>query len=83
MAITFRIAKEQPPGTVSRSWVAKYLNRSEDFVKRNWNRDPFGCEMDRTHKEAAESLSQESKEIIKESLGRTNIIYVSFKKKLS
>ena len=41
MAIAFRIAKDQPAGTISRSWVARYLKRSEDFVKRNWNRDPF------------------------------------------
>ena len=41
MAITFRIAKSLPPGTISRPWVAKYLNRSEDFVKQDWIKDPF------------------------------------------
>ncbi len=54
MAITFRIAKDLPPGTIYRSWVAKTLNRSEDFVKRNWNKDPFKQE---SHHEC---LSQES-----------------------
>ncbi len=63
MAITFRIAKDLPPGTISRSWVAKTLNRSENFVKRNWNKDPFNCEMDSKHVSYHESLSQESKDI--------------------
>ncbi len=40
MTITLRIPKHLPPGTICRSWVAKTLNRSEDFVKRNWNKDP-------------------------------------------
>lgn len=70
MAITFRIAKDQPAGTISRSWVARYLKRSEDFVKRNWKRDPFDCEMDSRPAQVTESLSQESKEIITESLAR-------------
>lgn len=64
MAITFRIAKDLPPGTISRSWVAKTLNRSEDFVKKNWNKDPFNCEMNSKQESHHESLSQESKEII-------------------
>ena len=29
MAITFCVAKDQPPGTISRSYVDRYLNRSE------------------------------------------------------
>ena len=62
------ITKDQLAGTISRSWVARYLKRSEDFVKRNWNRDPFDCEMDSRPAQVAESLSQESKEIITESL---------------
>ena len=71
MAITLRIAKEQVPGTISRSWIAKYLNRSESFVKRNWNGDPFDCESDSFRPETTrESLSQESKDIITETLGR-------------
>ena len=70
MSITFRIAKDQPAGTISRSWVARYLKRSEDFVKRNWNRDPFDCEMDSRPAQVAECLSQESKEIITKSLVR-------------
>lgn len=70
MAITFRVAKTLPPGTISRSWVAKYLNRSEDFVKRNWNKDPFECEMDSAPKTGTIVLSQESQDIITSTLGK-------------
>ena len=71
MAIAFRIAKEQAHGTITRRWVAHFLNRSEKFVKDNWNRQPFDCEMaDCKPKKTRESLSQESKDIITESLGR-------------
>ncbi len=64
MAITFRIVKDVPPGTISRSWVAKTLNRSADFVKRNWNKDHFNCKNDRKQESHNESLSQESNDII-------------------
>ena len=70
MAITFNVAKSLPPGTISRSWVAKYLNRSEDFVKKNWNKDPFCCEMNSAPKEDGISLSQESQQIIVSSLAK-------------
>ena len=71
MAISFRIAKEQAPGTISRSWIARYINRSENFVKRNWNGDPFNCETANCCPDTTrESLSQESKDIIVNSLGR-------------
>ena len=71
MAISFRIAKEQAPGTISRSWIAKYINRSERFVQRHWNEDPFDCETAEYRPETTrESLSQESKDIITESLGK-------------
>ncbi len=64
MAITFRIAKDLPPGTISRSWVAKTLNRFEYFVKINWNKDPFNCEIDSKQESHHKSLLQESKDII-------------------
>ena len=70
MAITFNVAKSLPPGTISRSCVAKYLNRSEDFVKKNWNKDPFCCEMNSAPKEDGISLSQESQQIIVSSLAK-------------
>ena len=71
MCITFRIAKDQLPGTLSRSWIAKYLNRSESFVTRNWNKDPYDCDTnDCTPNQTRENLSQESKDIIIENIGR-------------
>ena len=70
MAISFRVAKTQPPGTITRSWVAKYLNRSEDFGKRNWNKDPFECEMECAPKTGTIVLSQESQDIITSTLGK-------------
>ena len=36
------------PGTISGTGVANTLNRSEDFAKRNWYKDPFNYEMDNT-----------------------------------
>lgn len=83
MAITFRIAKDQPAGTISRSWVVRYLKRSEDFVKRNWKRDQFDCEMDSRPAQVTESLSQESKEIITESLAREKKVSGGFKRRLN
>ncbi len=64
MAITFRIAKDLPPGSIYRSRVAKTRNRSDDFVKRNWNKDPLNFEMDSKQESHHESLSEESKDII-------------------
>ena len=71
MAITFRIAKDLPPNTITRKWVAKYLNRSEEFVKNNWLKNPFDCKMDNAPKVRYESLSQESKDVIVETLSRS------------
>ncbi len=62
MVITFRIAI--PPGTISRSLVAKTFNISEDFIKGNWNYHLFYCEMDSKQESHHESFWQESKDII-------------------
>ena len=64
MAIMLSVAKNQPPKTISRSCVDMYFNRSEDFVKRNWNRDPFDFGMDSWPEEPAQCLSEESKDIV-------------------
>ena len=80
---TFHISKVQQAGTISQSWVARYLKRSEDFVKRNWNRDPFECEMDSRPAEVAATLSQEGKEIIIESLAREKKVSVGFKRRFN
>ncbi len=58
-----RIAKDLPPETISRSWIAKTLNRSEDFVKINWNKDPSNCEMD-SNKRATMKVSHKKAKII-------------------
>ena len=71
MAISFRIARDQLPGSISRGWVARYIKRSESFVKNNWNRDPYECDMDDCKPvHTRDNLSQESKEVILENLGR-------------
>ncbi len=44
--------------------VLPTVNRSEDFVKGNRNKEPFNCEMDSKQESHNESLSQKSKDII-------------------
>src|SRR5277367_6718299 len=69
-AITFREAKEAGASFISRSWVAKKINRSEDFVKRNWKTDPYSCFMQQENPGRPSSLSQESKDIVTSIAGR-------------
>ena len=70
-AITFREARDAGASFISCSWIAKYIKRDESFVKRNWNKNPYDC-----HREKSENLgrpevlSQESKDIIAEAVGR-------------
>ena len=73
-AITSRIAKDLAPGTIFRAWVAKTLNRSEDFLKHDMYEDPFNCEMDNILQKHHESLSQESKVIIQSCLAKKKSI---------
>ena len=67
VAWTFWRAKDLVPGTISRSWVAKFLKRSEDFVKRNWRVSPYTIDEE---EEDQPVLSQESKTVIREMLSR-------------
>ena len=67
VAWSFRVAKEQEPGIISRSWVAKFLKRDESWVRRNWNQNLYAPE--ETSDESG-PLSQESKEIIRKILAR-------------
>ena len=69
-AITLREARDAGATFISRAWVARYLNRSENFVKRNWNKNPYECKMDTDNLQRPEVLSQESKEIIGKSTGK-------------
>ena len=62
VAWAFWIAKSLKPGTISRSWVAKFIKRDESFVKRNWRNSPYEIEEEKEQK----ALSQESKDIIRE-----------------
>ena len=67
VAWIFWRAKDLVPGTISRSWVAKFLKRSEDFVKRNWRVSPYTIDEE---EEDQPVLSQESKTVIREMLSR-------------
>ena len=68
IAWTFRNARDLPPGTISRSYVANFLKRSEDFVKRNWKINPYESLVE--EKDEQRALSQESKIVIREMLAR-------------
>ena len=68
IAWTFRNALDLPPGTISRSYVANFLKRSEDFVKRNWKINPYESLVEEEDEQRA--LSQESKIVIREMLAR-------------
>lgn len=46
-AITFKEAKDEGANFITRQWVANRLERSETFVKDNWNRDAYNCKMDK------------------------------------
>lgn len=62
IAWTFWEAKDEPPGTISRPWVAKFLKSSETFVKDNWRTDPYRTPNEDEPEQKA--LSQESKVVI-------------------
>lgn len=62
-AVTFREARDAGASFISRSWVALRLGRSEDFVKRNWNKSLDDCEA-KFKGGRPEVLSQESKNIV-------------------
>lgn len=48
-AITFKEAKDEGALFITRQWVANRLQRSETFVKDNWNRNPYNCSMEKEH----------------------------------
>ena len=67
VAWSFWTAKSLQPGTISRSWVAKFLKRSEAFVRNNWRNSPYSIDDNDGEQRA---LSQESKDIIRGILSR-------------
>lgn len=70
VAWSFWTAKGLEPGTISRSWVAKFLKRSENFVKRNWQINPYLSLIEEEDEKDQVALSQESKTVIREMLAR-------------
>ena len=60
-AITLREARDAGATFISRAWVTKYLKRSENFVKRNWNKNQHESEMETVSLQWPVVLSQESK----------------------
>ena len=63
--LTFREARDASASFISRSWVALRLGRSEDFIKRNWNKSLDDCEAKYVGGRP-EVLSQELKDIVTE-----------------
>ena len=61
-AVTFCVACDTSASFISHSWVALRLGRSEDFVKRNWNKSLDDCEA-KFAGGRPDVLSQESKDI--------------------
>jgi hypothetical protein len=70
-AITFREARDAGTSFISRTWVAKQIKRSENFVKLNWNRNPYDCAMETANIGlGGRQFSGESRRILVESSGR-------------
>ena len=67
-AWAFGVTAKQKPGTITRPWVAKTLKRSESWVTRNWNVNPY--EFPEEEDENQRALSQESKEVIRQIIAR-------------
>ena len=72
VAWTFRRAKDLPEATISRAWVADFIKRSEDYVRKHWIKNPYELLLnnDDDDQEEHSALSQESKEIIRQFLAR-------------
>ena len=68
-ATAFYQAKLAGANFITRQWVAKKLKRSEDWVTKNWTKNPMDCFGDFSKCGRPESLSQESKDIIKSGIG--------------
>lgn len=70
-AISFKEAKDEGAGFITRRWVAERIGRSEEFVKLNWNRDPYQSAMDTKNiGKSGEALNHHEKRIIRKSSGK-------------
>ena len=68
--IAFHAARDAGAEFITRSWVAKRLNRSENFVQRNWNGDPYNCETKQPPAIGSRTLSDQSKQILPRQVGK-------------
>jgi len=62
-------AKQAGASFISIAWVPKKLRRSKTWVKENWKKKPADCFTDFSKAGRPVSLSQETKNIIKASVG--------------
>ena len=70
-AITFKQAKDEGANFITRQWVAEKIGRSETFVKENWNRNPYDCEMKKDNiGRSGEVLNEHEKRLIRLSAGK-------------
>ena len=77
-AITFKECKDAGAQFVARTWVAERLGRSEEFVKINWNKNPYECKIDKRHMgSGGGSLNEHEKRIINLSAGRQKKVLVN------
>jgi hypothetical protein len=69
-AITFREARDAGAHFISRSWISRHIKRSENFVRLHWNNNPYTSASDFSACGRPVSLSQESKDILENFVGR-------------
>ena len=69
--ISFKEAKDNGANFITRQWVAERIGRSEEFVKNNWNRDPYDCKMDKAAiGNSGYAINEHQKRIVRLSPGR-------------
>lgn len=70
-AVTFREARDAGAEFITRYWVAARIKRSENFVRMNWNSNPYECEMSTAPIGiGGKCLSDASKQIIAGEVGK-------------
>lgn len=70
-AITFKEARDNGANYITRQWVAERIGRSEEFVKLNWNRDPYDSKMDKVAiGKSGYVMNEHEKRIIRLSSGK-------------
>lgn len=70
-AISFKQSKDNGADFITRRWVAEFIGRSEQFVKENWNRDPYECRMSKERiGHGGNTLNEHEKRIVRLSAGK-------------